>query len=80
MTVYPIDLFYFIFDSTIYIDFFSFITSLYQLCQSLVTIEWYILMLYHNCITRMYFIALYVLFVFLCTMLENIAVRCYINQ
>ena len=44
--------------------FFTFITSLYQLCQSLVIIECHILMLYHNCITLIYFIALYVLFVF----------------
>ena len=43
---------------------FFFITSLYQLCQSLVIIECHILMLYHNCITLIYFIALYVLFVF----------------
>ena len=44
--------------------FFTFSTSLYQLCQSLVIIEWYILMLYHNCITLLYFIALYVLHLF----------------
>ena len=44
--------------------FFTFITSLYQLCQSLVIIKCYILMLYHNCLTLTYFIALYVLFVF----------------
>ena len=44
--------------------FFTFITSLYQLCQSLVIIECYILMLYHSCLTLTYFIALYVLFVF----------------
>ena len=37
--------------------FFTFITSLYQLCQSLVIIECHILMLYHNCITLTYFIA-----------------------
>ena len=43
--------------------FFTFITSLYQLCQSLVIIKCHILMLYHNCITLIYFIALYVLFV-----------------
>ena len=48
MTVYPNDIFYFRFVSTIYIDFFTFIISLYQLCQSLVIIECYILMLYHN--------------------------------
>ena len=34
--------------------FLTFITSLYQLCQSLVIIECYILMLYHNCITIIY--------------------------
>ena len=44
--------------------FFTFITSLYQLCQSLVIIECHNLMLYHNCIILIYFIALYVLFVF----------------
>ena len=64
MTVYFIATFSFRFVSTIYIDFFTFITSLYQLCQSLVIIECYILMLYHNCIILIYFIALYVLFVF----------------
>ena len=42
---------------------FTFITLLYQLCRSLVIIECYILMLYHNCITLIYFIAVYVLFV-----------------
>ena len=44
--------------------FFTFITSLYQLCQSLAMIECYISILYHNCITLIYFIALHVLFVF----------------
>ena len=65
MNVYLIDIFYFRFVSTIHIDLY-FITSLYQMCQSLVMIECYILMLYHNCITLiyMYLIALYDLFVF----------------
>ena len=62
--MYHIDIFYFTFVSTIYIDFFTFITSLYQLFQSLVMIECYILILYHNCITLIYFIALHVSFVF----------------
>ena len=47
--------------------FFTFNTSLYQLCQSLVIIECHILTLYHNCITLTHFIVcimLYVLFVF----------------
>ena len=44
--------------------FFTFITSLYQLRQSLVILKCHILMLYHNCITLICFIALYVLFVF----------------
>ena len=63
MTVYPIDIFYFRFDSTIYIDFY-FITSLHQLCRSLVIIECVVLMLYHDCITLIYYIALYVLFIY----------------
>ena len=63
MTVYPIDISYFTFDSTIYIDFY-FITSLYQLWRSLVIIECDILMLYRDCITLIYYIALHVLFVY----------------
>ena len=55
MTVYSIDIFYFRFVSIIHIDFFYFITSLYQLCQSLVVIECYI---------SMFLSRLYVLFVF----------------
>ena len=44
---------------------FYYISSLYQLCQSLVIIDCYILTLYHDCVTLVYFIALYVLFVFM---------------
>ena len=45
--------------------FFTFITSLYQLCQSLVIIECHILILYHNCITLIHFIVLYVYLYFM---------------
>ena len=68
MIVYPIDIFHLRFVSTIHIDFVYIITlivtSLYQLCQSLVIIECYILMLYHDCLSLIYFIALCVLRVF----------------
>ena len=55
---------YFTSDLILSFTFFYIITSLYQLCQSQVIIECYIIILYDDCITLIYLIALYVLFVF----------------